>query len=115
MKTSKIITSIAALNLILFMSVSTIANPVAGHEGDIIKTGVRKHIEVVKSTVTEIASPSTSENEFSHLRFDVDKFVNNNETEIYELPAATEFNYLRFDVDKYSDGTSTSIDELPVN
>ena len=115
MKTSKIRTTIAALNLILFMSVSIIANPIAGYEGDIIKTGAKKHIEAVKGSVAEIVSPSTFENEFSNLRFDVEKFVKTNETEIYELPASTEFSYLRFDVNKYADSTSTSIEELPLN
>lgn len=139
MKTSKIIATIATLNLVLFMSVSSIANPVTGYEGDIVRTGVKKQIEIIKSAVTEIASPLTSGNELSFLRFDVnkfvheskvaeqaqnitetvrfdvDKFINTNETEMSELPASTDFSKLRFDVNKYSDSTSVAIDELPVN
>lgn len=136
MKTSKIITTLATLNLVLFMSVSSIAKPVTIIEGDIIKSGVKKQIEVVKNSVSELTSNVASEKEFSHLRFDVNKF--NTETEVVELPLnqfnylrfdvnsynnaseilempVNEYDYLRFDVNKYSDATSVNLDELPVN
>lgn len=112
MKTSKIITSIATLNLVLFMSVSSIANTITRNEGDIVKTGVKKQIEATKSAVTEIAVPSTSENEFSQIRFDVNKFVQ--ESEASELTQnITET--IRFDVDKFINTNETDIVELPVN
>ena len=112
MKTSKIITSIATLNLVLFMSVSSIANTITRYEGDIVKTGVKKQIEATKSAVTEIAAPSTSENEFSQIRFDVNKFVQ--ETEVAELKQNIT-KVVRFDIDKFISANETEIAELPVN
>lgn len=135
MKTSKITTTLATLNLVLFMSVSSIAKPVAAYEGDIIKSDVKKQIEAVKSTINEITSNVSAENKFSHLRFDVSKF--NVETEVVELPVNTmdylrfdasdfnkssdltempvnNLNYLRFDADRYNT-PSTDINEMPVN
>ncbi|MDO9256046.1 MAG: hypothetical protein Q7U54_11075 [Bacteroidales bacterium] len=110
MKTSKIITTIASLNLVLFMSVSSIAKPVTNYEGDIIKSGVKKQIEAVKGTITEIASNVSSGNEFSNLRFDVNKF--NAETEVVELPLNS-IEYLRFDARDFN--TSSDLSEMPVN
>jgi hypothetical protein len=105
MKTSKIILTLATLNLVLFMSVSSIAKPVTNYEGDIIKSGVKKQLEAVKTSISVSATPVSFENEFSNLRFDINKFINTN-TEISELPVATEFDYLRFDVKNYSDETN---------
>jgi hypothetical protein len=136
MKTSKIISTIAALNLVLFMSVSSIANPLTRYEGDIIKTGVKKQIEAVKTSINEISSPGSSDSEFSNLRFDVNKFITDSEvvelthniietvrfdvnkfintnTEISELPVANEFDYLRFDVRNFNN--SSDLNEVPVN
>lgn len=110
MKTSKITTTLATLNLVLFMSVSSIAKPVTSYEGDIIKSGVKKQIEAVKSTISEITSNVSSGNDFSHLRFDVSKF--NTETEVVELPLKS-MDYLRFDTSNYSYGNSSEITELP--
>jgi len=110
MKTSKIITTLAALNLVLFMSVSSIAKPVTNKEGDIIKSGAKKQIEAVKSTIIEKAASASSEDEFSHLRFDLKKF--STESSIAELPVNS-FDYLRFDASKYNDGITSEITELP--
>jgi len=134
MKTSKITTTLATLNLVLFMSVSSIAKPITAVEGDIIKSGVKKQIEAVKGTITEIASNVSSEKELSHLRFDVNKF--NTETEVVELPLnsmdylrfdagdfnntsdlsempVSDFGYIRFDVNNYNN--ASEISEMPVN
>lgn len=136
MKTSKIISTLATLNLVLFMSVSSIANPTTRYEGDLIKTSVKKQIGSIKTSINEISSPVSSENEFRNLRFDVNKFINDSEvaelthniieavrfdvnkfinadTEISELPVANEFDYLRFDVTNFSN--SSDLSELPVN
>ncbi len=136
MKTSKIISTLATLNLVLFMSVSSIANPTTRYEGDLIKTSVKKQIGAIKTSINEISSPGSSENEFRNLRFDVNKFINDSEvaelthniieavrfdvnkfinadTEISELPVANEFDYLRFDVTNFNN--SSDISELPVN
>jgi hypothetical protein len=133
MKTSKIITTIATLNLVLFMSVSSIANPLTRYDGDIVKTSVKKQIEVIKPSNIENPTPVSSEKEFSNLRFDVNKYINDSEvaeltqniietvrfdvnkfintnTEISELPVANEFDYLRFDVKNYSNENSNYID-----
>ena len=110
MKKSKIITTIATLNLVLFMSVSSIAKPVTNYEGDVIKSGVKKQIEVVKTTITEKASNLSSENEFSNLRFDVNKF--NTETEVVELPLNS-MDYLRFDTSDFN--VSSDLSEMPAN
>jgi hypothetical protein len=136
MKTSKIFTTIATLNLVLFMSVSSIANPLIRHEGDIVKTGVKKQIPSVKTSISESTKPVSSENEFGNLRFDVNKFIKdsevaelthniienvrfdvnkfiNTDTEISELPVANEFDYLRFDVRNFNN--SSDLTEVPVN
>lgn len=110
MKTSKIITTLAALNLVLFMSVSSIAKPFTKNEGDINKSTVKKQIEAVKTTIIDKAAPASSEDEFNHLRFDLKKF--STESSIAELPLNS-FNYLRFDASKYNDGITSEITELP--
>ena len=110
MKTSKLITTIATLNLVLFMSVTSIAKPITHTEGDIIKSGVIKQIEAVKSTITGITSDVSSENKFSHLRFDASKF--NIETEVVELPLNT-MDYLRFDASDYN--STSDFSEMPVD
>jgi len=110
MKISKIITTIAALNLVLFMSVSSIANPLINKTGDIVKKGVKNQIEVVKSSIVEKALPSSADSEFSHLRFDVNKF--NTENGIVELPLNS-LDYLRFNISNYSNEVTSEITELP--
>jgi hypothetical protein len=83
--------------------------------------------------------PNTSANDFSYLRFDVNKFINeNNETDLIhssldylrfdvnnfasksetvemELPAANEFEHLRFNVDSFIESNSKDLTDLPVN
>lgn len=110
MKTSKITTTLVTLNLVLFMSVSSIAKPLTSSEGDIIKSGVKKQIEAVKSTISEITSNVSSGIDFSHLRFDVNKF--NTETEVKELPLNS-MDYLRFDASDFNNISDFS--EMPVN
>ena len=110
MKTSKIITTIAALNLVLFMSVSSIANPSVTNTGDIVKKSVKNQIEVVKSTIIEITSTAASPSDFRHLRFDANKF--NTESGIVELPVNS-LDYLRFDASSYSERITSDITELP--
>lgn len=110
MKIAKIITTIAALNLILFMSVSSIANPFTANTGDIVKKSVKNKIEVVTGNLVKIASPVSSENEFSHLRFDISKFDTEKRSE--ELPLIS-LEYLRFDANIYSVGINSEITELP--
>jgi hypothetical protein len=87
--------------------------------------------------MSEGVSTAFSDDEFSHLRFDVSKYSRETEeteltetlhdqlrfdvnkymdasgTEISELPVSSEFNYLRFDVNRFVTETTTSIEELP--
>ncbi len=138
MKTTKIITTLATLNLILFMSAASFANPYSRLTGDVVKTTVKKEIVAAKGKILEIATLSNSANEFSYLRFDVNKFSSENEkaenllsplnylrfdvntyigdkdSEIRELPVASEFEYLRFDVNNFTGNTAGLID-MPVN
>jgi len=139
MKTSKIIATLATLNLILFMSAASIANPYSRHTGDGVKTTVNKEINAAKGNITELNSSATSGNEFSYLRFDVNKFscenessesltnslsylrfdastfVTENAAQISELPVATEFEYLRFDVNNFTERIASNLNEMPVN
>ena len=110
MKTSKITITLATLNLVLFMSVSSFAKPFTSYEGDIIKSGVKKQIEAVKSTISGITSNVSSENDFSHLRFEVSKF--NTESKIVELPLNT-MDYLYFDANDFN--LTTDLTEMPVD
>ena len=111
MKTLKIITTLATLNLVLFMSVSTIANPFSISTGDIVKTNVLNQKEAVKGPLSENAPTASIENEFSPLRFDVNKFsTENGDT---ELPLNS-LNYLRFDVSNYTEVSRLEITELPL-
>jgi len=137
MKTTKIITTIAALNLVLFMSTASIANSYTGKTRDVVKSSINDQISAVTNIHDATASPATSKNEFNHLRFDVNKyireseaaenmtnlmnhlrfnvnnFINASETQVYELPAAHELDYLRFDVNNYTGSTAGEMDELP--
>ncbi len=136
MKTLKIITTFAALNLILFLSNTAFANPVKMNTGDIVKSGVKKQITAVETSISKTSSALEIElnylrfdaNKFStentvtelpavstdYLRFDVNNFVDACETEITELPAASEFGYLRFDVSDFTENTP-EISEMPEN
>lgn len=105
MRTLKISTAIATLNLALFMSVVTTANPFTSNTGDVVKSGVKKQI-----TLAGNALSNKADSDFNYLRFDVTKFTS--ETDIDELPA-TNMDYLRFDLKKYIDGKNTEITELP--
>jgi hypothetical protein len=126
MKTSKFTSAIATLSLVLFLSVSSYANTSASNSGDLPKSGDKS-----------LATYSTSEKDFNYLRFDVKKFINENEesdliynsldylrfdvtnfineTEVTELPVANELEYLRFDVNNFIDNNPDNITELPVN
>jgi hypothetical protein len=138
MKTSKIITSFVALNLVIFMSIASIANPLSWYTGETVKTEVKKQINNVKSNIVGMASTTGSENEFSYLRFDasnfsdgieyaeiqlapadylrfdVNAFIAANDSEISELPLVNEFGYLRFDVNNFTYNATSDFIEMPV-
>jgi hypothetical protein len=109
MKTSKISSTLFSFILVFFMSVTSIAESYTRTTGDIVKSDLKKKIEVVKNKAVEITT--ASENEFSHLQFDVSKF--DTESEINELPLNST-DYLRFDVNNFANGSSSEITELPL-
>jgi len=128
MKTVKLTSILATLSLVIFMSIGSIANTAA------LKTG-----DLHKSANNSLNFSSTTDKDFSYLRFDVTKFMNDNEeadaivsyldylrfdansfigeneSEITELPVANEFEYLRFNVNSFTGSSSEATTELPVN
>jgi hypothetical protein len=132
MKTSRIITTVSSLSLVLFLSFASIANQMAVRSGEIEKTTVKNQI-----SANECSFAKMVETEFTYLRFDVSKFntenvseelpaksadylrfnVNNfisdNETMITEMPESNEFNYLHFDVTSFTDKNANDLTEMP--
>jgi len=135
MKTTKIIKNLAALNLVLFISLASIANSNKLHSGDNENTTAKNKVSTVKSTNLDIVSTANSESEFPYLRFDVNKYINGseisvapgcsldylrfdvinfiglNETELSEMPSMSDFEYLRFDVNEYL--VCNAVNEVP--
>lgn len=111
MKTTKIITTLATLNLVLFMSITSIADPYTRHTGDIVKSAVKSQISKSKGNSTESVSSVTSEIEFAYLRFDVTNFTSGDKTT--ELPVNS-LDYLRFDVNNFMNTNLTEEMDLPV-
>lgn len=128
MKTVKLTSAIATLSLVLFMSLASIANSSNLKSADLTRTG-KKILDIT----------NTSANDFSYLRFDVNKFINeNNETDLIhnsmdylrfdvynfagksetvemELPAANELDYLHFNVNNFIESNPNDLIDLPVN
>ncbi len=111
MKTTKLITALVALNFILFISVDSVAKPFNRHTGDIIKTETLNQIAALKNNFGSAVSTALSTNEFSHLRFDVTKYINESETAEVSLNLNE---YLRFDVSKYAGTSESEISEMPL-
>ena len=130
MKTTKFFTAIFTLTFIFFMSVTSVANSYTIADGG--KTSASR-ISVLKDMISDAAASAAEANEFSNLRFDVNRFINQDlETEMFnelqnqvrfdvnnysnstsaesELPVADEFGYLRFDATSYN---TNSIAEMP--
>jgi hypothetical protein len=105
MKISKTTTTLSALNLALFISLSAKAVTYSAPVGDIEKTTAKNQASAAVKKMNDM-----DETRFDYLRFDVNKFTIQNETE--ELPVNS-LDYLRFDVNKFVDNTETEITELP--
>jgi len=125
MNTSKFTSAIATLSLVLFMSIASIANSNIFYSGDL-----------PKSADKTMSVTAASEKDLSYLRFDVNKYVNENETaevthssldylrfdvaeyinetEVSEMPS-NEFGYLRFDANNFTESYTDIMTELPVN
>jgi len=134
MKTSNIATLIATLSFLLFMSVASDAKQERTNTGDFstVKTKKQKFDSEIKTSELAISNNDM----FNYLRFDVSKFINENETielpvafadyirfnvadytnetEIKELPLPIEFEYLRFDVNNFIDANTENV-ETPEN
>jgi lipopolysaccharide export LptBFGC system permease protein LptF len=128
MKTVKLTSAIATFSLVLFMSLASIANSGNLMSGDMTRSG-KKNLDIT----------NTSDKDFSYLRFDVNKFIKeNDETDLIhnsldylrfdvndfasksetiemELPAANDFEYLRFNVTNFTESNPNDIIDLPVN
>jgi hypothetical protein len=104
MKTVKITSAIATLSLVFFMSLTSIANSGITYSGDLTKSGDKS-----------LTISGVSEKDYSYLRFDVDNYLNANESEAIELPVANGFEYLRFDVNNFADSNPESMNDLPLN
>ena len=130
----KINTTLATLALVFFMSASSIANSFSLPTGDGETSALANHS--VSGKITAVASKLSVETKFSYLRFDVNKFMKHNVTEVIhssldylrfnvdefvaasepsisELPVTDEFEYLRFDASKYGESDNTEVSELP--
>lgn len=128
MNTSKFTSAIATLSLVLFMSIASIANSNVFYSGDLPKTGDKT-----------MSATTTNEKDLSYLRFDVNKYVHENETaevahssldylrfdvaefinetnvETMEMPLADKFDYLRFDVNNFIESFNDNMTESPAN
>ena len=128
MKTVKLTSALATLSLILFMSLASIANNGRANTGDLPKSGNKSMMisstsEMDFSYLRFDANKYSNENEetdaihnsLDYLRFNANDFITENETEAIELPVANDFEYLRFDVSSYAGSNSDAIIELPGN
>jgi len=127
MKTVKLISAIATLSLVLFMPMASIANSAALNTGDLPKSDSR-NLNISTSTekdfsylrfdankyINEKEEADAIDNSLEYLRFDVNDFMSANTSEASELPVADEFEYLRFDVNNFTEINSEASTELPV-
>ena len=90
------------------MTFSSIANSNTSYSGDNIKSVTEKSNKGFENTNPKM---TPTENEFSNLRFDVNKF--NRENASIEVPMEST-DYLRFNVNKFADEATPEITELPV-
>ena len=127
MKTTKFITTIATLSLVLFMSIASIANSGTLNSGDltnsgnkslVISTTAEKDYSWLRFDVTNYLNENEvielPMNNLDYLRFDVNNFIESNPDNLLDLPL-NEFDYLRFDVNNFAVPETALINELPVN
>jgi hypothetical protein len=127
MNTSKFTSAITTLSLVLFMSIASIADANTLYSGDLSKSG-DKSVSVtttaekdlnylrfdVNKYVNENETAEVAHSSLDYLRFDVNTFINESDAAAMELPVANEFDYLRFDVNNFTTAGNNAIDELPV-
>jgi len=124
----KLTSAIATLSLVFFFSIASVASSSVSNTGDLAKSGANS-----------LSVSTTLEKDYSYLRFDVDKYINEKEeaeaidfsldylrfdvnefvsenySEVIELPQANEFEYLRFDVNNFTESNSDSNPELTIS
>jgi hypothetical protein len=83
------------------------------NDNDRVKSDKKPYAEG-KSNDINVNAPVTVENDLGYLKFDVNKFIDENESEITELPVS-EFDYLRFDVNDFVEPGEENLGEMPIN
>jgi hypothetical protein len=128
MNTTKLTSAIATLSLVLFMSIASIADSSSFYSGDLLKSG-DKSVSVTYTSERDLSNLRLDVNKYvnenetneathsllDYLRFDVNKFINETDVETMELPITNEFEYLRFDVNNFIESNTENVTELPVN
>ena len=128
MKTVKLTSALATLSLVLFMSLASIANSGNLKSGDLTRSGKKSLVVMntsdndfsylrfdVNKYINENDETDLIHNSLDYLRFDVNNFVSNSETGEIELPAANDFEYLRFNVNNFYESNPDNMIEMPVN
>ena len=130
MKTSRIISAIAALLItVTLLAASEINRPYLHNrgsdkfksfsvslfksDGDLVKKDNKQNSTVQGTALENEAASASLVADLSYLRFDVTKYISQDEAVIAELPSS-DSDYLRFDVNKYISETN-EITELPVS
>ncbi len=138
MKTNSYIISLITLCLVIFISSYGVASPGIKSVTDSPEIIINKTASSENRSTPKTTATSNPENEFGYLRFDVNKYINDDEaaelndsefdylrfdvkdyifkseTEEIELPVENEFEYLRFDVNKFINSEDNTIEELPI-
>jgi hypothetical protein len=128
MKTVKFTSAITILSLVLFLSVASYAGTRKLNTGELTNSGENslvisntseKDYSYLRFDVNKYSNENEEtgliHNSLDYLRFNVNKFIKEDESEVIELPVANEFEYLRFDVNNFTESNSVEMIELPVN
>jgi len=130
MKTSKIVSTLAALVILTNITIACddnrtdsmqkgsakyalISNYTFGNDGSQLDSEKKKPVDR-KGNTPDAVTPVIIEEDLSYLRFDVNNFISDSESDITELPQS-EFGYLRFDVNTFIEQNPVDADELPLN
>ena len=128
MKKVNLTSAIATLSLVLFMSITSFAKCATSNSGDLTKTS-NNSLSVsntsdkdfgylrfdVNKYVTENNETDFVYNSLDYLRFNVNNFITENSAESMELPLVNAFENLRFDVNNFTESNPVDMNELPVN
>jgi hypothetical protein len=128
MKAIKLTSAIATLSLVLFISSASLADSAVSSSCELNNTGTKcLNIPAVSDKdysylrfdvdkyINEAKEADAILNSLDYLRFDVNDFMNENTSEAMELPVANQFEYLRFDASNFTESNPDAGYELPVN